>query len=104
MPQIQCLDSKIENATNILAKLCIEPLKKGQGITVGNALRRILLSDIPGIAIVGVRISDVNHEPHGRCEPRCVPIRIAFHWMFNASWLISIKYHISIHVPTRVHY
>ena len=62
MPQIQCLDSKIENATNILAKLCIEPLKKGQGITVGNALRRILLSDIPGIAIVGVRINNVSHE------------------------------------------
>jgi DNA-directed RNA polymerase subunit alpha len=62
MSQIQCLESKIENATSILAKLCIEPLKKGQGITVGNALRRTLLSDIPGIAIVGVHIDNVNHE------------------------------------------
>ena len=62
MSQIQCLDSKIENSTSILAKLCIEPLKKGQGITVGNALRRVLLSDIPGIAIVGVHINNVSHE------------------------------------------
>tara|TARA_B100000683_G_scaffold167183_1_gene161081 strand:- start:4487 stop:5434 length:948 start_codon:yes stop_codon:yes gene_type:complete len=62
MAQIQCLDSKIEHATSILAKLCIEPLTKGQGVTVGNALRRTLLSDIPGIAIVGVHINNVNHE------------------------------------------
>jgi len=62
MSQIQCLDSKIENSTSILAKLCIEPLKKGQGVTVGNALRRVLLSDIPGIAIIGVHINNVSHE------------------------------------------
>jgi|TARA_B100000513_G_scaffold195063_1_gene124953 DNA-directed RNA polymerase subunit alpha len=62
MFQIQCLNSKTEKATNLLAKFCIEPLKKGQGITVGNALRRVLLSDLPGIAIIGVRINNVNHE------------------------------------------
>jgi len=62
MLQIQCLNSKTENPTSILTKFCIEPLKKGQGVTIGNALRRVLLSDLPGIAIVGVRISNVNHE------------------------------------------
>jgi DNA-directed RNA polymerase subunit alpha len=62
MFQIQCLNSKTENPTSILTKFCIEPLKKGQGVTIGNALRRVLLSDLPGIAIVGVRISNVNHE------------------------------------------
>jgi DNA-directed RNA polymerase subunit alpha len=62
MFQIQCLNSKIESPTNILAKFCIEPLKQGQGITIGNALRRVLLSDLPGIAIVGVRINNINHE------------------------------------------
>ena len=62
MFQIQCLNSKTEKSTNLLAKFCIEPLKKGQGITVGNALRRVLLSDLPGIAIIGVRINNVNHE------------------------------------------
>ena len=62
MFQIQCLNSKTESKTNILAKFCIEPLKKGQGITIGNTLRRVLLSDLPGIAIVGVRISGVSLE------------------------------------------
>ena len=45
MFQIQCLNSKVENPTNILGKFCIEPLKQGQGVTIGNALRRVLLSD-----------------------------------------------------------
>ena len=62
MFQIQCLNSKIENSTNILSKFCIEPLKKGQGVTIGNALRRVLLSDLPGLAIVGVHINNVSHE------------------------------------------
>ena len=62
MFQIQCLNSKVENTTSSLAKFCIEPLKKGQGVTIGNALRRVLLSDLSGIAIVGVRISNVSHE------------------------------------------
>jgi DNA-directed RNA polymerase subunit alpha len=62
MFQIQCLNSKVENTTSSLAKFCIEPLKKGQGVTIGNALRRVLLSDLSGLAIVGVRISNVSHE------------------------------------------
>jgi len=59
---MQCLNSKVENPTNILGKFCIEPLKKGQGLTIGNALRRVLLSDLEGLSIAGVRISGVNHE------------------------------------------
>src|SRR5580658_3177865 len=39
-----------------------EPLERGYGITVGNALRRILLSSLPGYAIVAVRINGVLHE------------------------------------------
>jgi|TARA_B110000261_G_scaffold147332_1_gene172202 DNA-directed RNA polymerase subunit alpha len=62
MFQIQCLNSKVENSTNILGKFCIEPLKKGQGVTIGNALRRVLLSDLPGLSIVGVHINNVSHE------------------------------------------
>ena len=62
MLQIQCLNSKVENPTKVLGKFCIEPLKNGQGITIGNALRRVLLSDLLGLAIVGVRINNVNHE------------------------------------------
>jgi DNA-directed RNA polymerase subunit alpha len=39
-----------------------EPLERGYGITIGNALRRILLSSLPGFAITAVRIKDVLHE------------------------------------------
>lgn len=62
MFSIQCLESSTKSALSCNAKFLIEPLEKGNGITVGNALRRTLLSHIPGIAIVGVRISNVNHE------------------------------------------
>ncbi|MCS6965508.1 MAG: DNA-directed RNA polymerase subunit alpha [Candidatus Kapabacteria bacterium] len=44
------------------AKFILQPLERGYGTTIGNALRRILLSSIPGAAIVGVRISGVLHE------------------------------------------
>lgn len=62
MFNIQCLESSAKSTLNCNAKFVIEPLEKGHGITIGNALRRTLLSHIPGIAIVGVRISNVNHE------------------------------------------
>ncbi|GAB5465763.1 MAG: DNA-directed RNA polymerase subunit alpha [Candidatus Kapaibacteriales bacterium] len=40
----------------------LQPLEQGFGVTLGNAMRRVLLSSIPGSAIVGVKISDVLHE------------------------------------------
>jgi len=40
----------------------LQPLEKGYGVTIGNSLRRVLLSSIPGSAIIGVKISDVLHE------------------------------------------
>ncbi len=42
--------------------LTIEPLFAGYGITIGNALRRVLLSSIPGAAIISVKIKGVDHE------------------------------------------
>ena len=62
MFQIQCLESTKIKTTELFSKFRIETLTKGQAITVGNALRRTLLSNIKGVAIIGVRISDVNHE------------------------------------------
>jgi DNA-directed RNA polymerase subunit alpha len=44
------------------AKFRIEPLQKGFGTTIGNSLRRIMLSYISGAAVVGVRIEGVEHE------------------------------------------
>jgi len=62
MLQVQCLQSKIENPTELYSKYSIGPFQKGQGVTIGNTLRRALLSNIHGLAIVGVRINGVNHE------------------------------------------
>lgn len=57
-PNIVKVDSKIHNAT----RLVLEPLERGFGHTLGNALRRILLSSIPGAAITEVNIDGVLHE------------------------------------------
>lgn len=43
-------------------KFVVEPLERGFGITVGNALRRILLSSLPGVAVYAIRIYGVLHE------------------------------------------
>jgi DNA-directed RNA polymerase subunit alpha len=62
MLQIQCLQSKTQEFNTLFSRFAIGPLTKGQGLTVGNALRRALLSDLEGLGIAGVRIADVSHE------------------------------------------
>jgi len=62
MFQVQCLQSKEKAATSLYGKYSIGPFIKGQSTTVGNALRRVLLSNLQGIAIIGVRIAGINHE------------------------------------------
>jgi DNA-directed RNA polymerase subunit alpha len=62
MLQIQCLHSKTQENNNLFSRFVIGPLKSGQGLTIGNALRRVLLSDLQGLAIAGVRLAEVNHE------------------------------------------
>lgn len=51
-----------EEVTKKYGRYAIEPYEKGFGITVGNALRRVLLSSIEGSAVVGFKIDGVNHE------------------------------------------
>ncbi len=53
---------KIEKLTESYGKFSFEPLNEGYAITLGNALRRVLLSSIPGVAVVGVEIENVDHE------------------------------------------
>ena len=43
-------------------KFFISPLERGYGITLGNALRRVLLSSLEGSAVTSIRIADVQHE------------------------------------------
>ena len=58
-PNIKCLE--MDNSTNY-AKFTCEPLERGYGITIGNSLRRILLSSLTGCAITSVKIEGVLHE------------------------------------------
>ena len=58
-PNIECLEI---NGENNYAKFVCEPLERGYGVTLGNSLRRILLSSLPGWAITGVKIDGVVHE------------------------------------------
>ena len=51
-----------ENESKNYAKLVVEPLERGFGTTIGNSLRRILLSALPGAAAVGIKIAGVEHE------------------------------------------
>ncbi|MGK7930229.1 MAG: DNA-directed RNA polymerase subunit alpha [Microcystaceae cyanobacterium] len=60
--QIECLESKTQKNRAEYSKFTLDPLDRGQGITIGNALRRVLLSNLEGAAITAVRIAGVNHE------------------------------------------
>jgi DNA-directed RNA polymerase subunit alpha len=58
-PNIECLE--VDEANNY-AKFVCEPLERGYGVTIGNSLRRILLSSLPGCSITSVKIDGVLHE------------------------------------------
>ncbi|GAA0734244.1 DNA-directed RNA polymerase subunit alpha [Clostridium oceanicum] len=58
-PKIECIESREDAA---YGKFVIEPLERGYGITLGNALRRILLSSLPGVAADHIKIDGVLHE------------------------------------------
>lgn len=60
--EIECIESITDGARDHYSKFSLQPLNQSQGITLGNALRRILLSDLEGTSIVAVRIAGVSHE------------------------------------------
>ncbi|MBD2091147.1 DNA-directed RNA polymerase subunit alpha [Microcoleus sp. FACHB-1515] len=60
--QVECVESDSGNDQSLYGRFVLEPLERGQGITVGNALRRVLLSNLEGAAITAVRIAGVTHE------------------------------------------
>ena len=55
-PIIECIES---NEDGTYGKYVVEPLERGYGITLGNAMRRILLSSLPGVATTSVKIDTV---------------------------------------------
>lgn len=58
-PKIECVETA-EDGT--YGRFVVEPLERGYGITLGNALRRILLSSLPGVAANSIKIDGVLHE------------------------------------------
>jgi DNA-directed RNA polymerase subunit alpha len=58
-PMIECVES---NEDGSYGKFVVEPLERGYGITLGNALRRVLLSSLPGAAVTAIRVDGVFHE------------------------------------------
>ena len=57
-PRINCTEAQGGKT----AKFVVEPLERGYGLTLGNAIRRVLLSNLPGAAVVAIRIEGVNNE------------------------------------------
>ncbi|XZR52710.1 MAG: DNA-directed RNA polymerase subunit alpha [Enterobacteriaceae bacterium] len=53
---------KLEKLSNVSSKIILEPLEKGFGHTFGNAIRRVLLSSIPGCAVTEIEIEGILHE------------------------------------------
>ncbi|MGM9593697.1 MAG: DNA-directed RNA polymerase subunit alpha [Candidatus Onthomonas sp.] len=58
-PRIECIENPNDGT---YGKYVVEPLERGYGTTLGNALRRILLSSLPGTAVTTIKIAGVQHE------------------------------------------
>ena len=58
-PRIECFESEEDTS---YGRFTIEPLERGYGTTLGNSLRRVLLSSLPGTAVTSVKIIGVSHE------------------------------------------
>ncbi len=57
-PRIEC----VEEDGGAYSKFVLEPLERGFGVTIGNALRRVLLSSLPGSAVTNIKIEGISHE------------------------------------------
>ena len=58
-PRIECLDCAEDGS---YGRFVVEPLERGYGTTLGNSLRRVLLSSLPGTAVTSIKIAGVSHE------------------------------------------
>jgi DNA-directed RNA polymerase subunit alpha len=58
-PKIEIVEISQDNR---YGKFVLEPLERGFGITMGNSLRRVLLSSLPGVAVTSVKVDGALHE------------------------------------------
>lgn len=59
---IKCVNTTTDSDGSIYGKFVFEPLERGYGTTIGNSLRRVLLSSLEGAAVTAVRIEGITHE------------------------------------------
>ena len=85
-PRIECEEIPGDSS---YGKYVVEPLERGYGTTLGNSLRRILLSSLPGTAVTSIKIAGVQHEfstipgvkqPHQAAAKALSPISIPRSW------------------------
>ena len=62
-PRIECIETPTDSS---YGKYVVEPLERGYGTTLGNSLRRVLLSSLPGTACTSIKIAGIQHEWHDR--------------------------------------
>ena len=58
-PRIELIESTEDNT---YGKIVLEPLERGYGTTLGNSMRRVLLSSLPGAAVTSIKIEGTQHE------------------------------------------
>lgn len=58
-PRIECFETLLDDS---YGKYVVEPLERGYGTTLGNSLRRVLLSSLPGTAVTSIKIAGIQHE------------------------------------------
>ena len=58
-PRIETAELKSDGT---YGRFVLEPLERGYGTTLGNSLRRVLLSSLPGVAVTSIKIDGVQHE------------------------------------------
>jgi DNA-directed RNA polymerase subunit alpha len=58
-PRIECIETPSDDS---YGKYVVEPLERGYGTTLGNSLRRVLLSSLPGTAVTAIKINGIQHE------------------------------------------
>ena len=58
-PRIECIETPSDDS---YGKYVVEPLERGYGTTLGNSLRRVLLSSLPGTAVTAIKIAGIQHE------------------------------------------
>ncbi len=89
-----------QSVTKDYGRFIVGPLESGYGLTLGNALRRVLLSSLPGAAVTNIRVTDVHHEfseiPHVREDMtqlilQIKQLRLVLHGVESARMRLEIR-------------